>query len=153
MALLGAGVLAKLGHGMAYTAGTAVLATTVAFSGGAINVHVQEHKPNGHNIYVIVPAMLAPAALSFIPQHKREEIARHIGEHWPVIKAAARGLDDLPDGPLVEVQNRREHVIVAKRGGSIVVDVEDGHDTVHVSMPTRTILEVVEKLEFSTKSN
>jgi hypothetical protein len=37
----------------------------------------------------------------------------------------------------VEVTDNDEHVVVAKRGSSIVVDVNDHGDIVHVSVPLR----------------
>jgi hypothetical protein len=56
-------------------------------------------------------------------------------EALPIIDAAIPALNDSPDGILVEVKNPGEHVVVTKRGGSIVVDVNDPDETVHVSVP------------------
>jgi hypothetical protein len=57
--------------------------------------------------------------------------------YLPIIDAAIPALEDCPDGVFVEVTDNDEHVVVAKRGSSIVVDVNDHGDTVHVSVPLR----------------
>jgi hypothetical protein len=56
-------------------------------------------------------------------------------EALPIIDAAIPALNDTPDGVLVEVRDPGEHVVVTKRGGSIIVDVNDPDETVHVSVP------------------
>ena len=38
---------------------------------------------------------------------------------------------------LVEVSDPGEHVLITKSGGSIVIDVNDPGDEVHVSVPLR----------------
>jgi hypothetical protein len=53
----------------------------------------------------------------------------------PIIDAAIPALNDAPDGVLVEVKDPGEHVLITKHGGSIVVDVNDTDETVHVSVP------------------
>jgi prephenate dehydrogenase len=53
---------------------------------------------------------------------------------------------------LVEVKEPGEHVRVAKEGGSIVVDVEEKDETVHVSTPIRAISSTVEQLAASAPS-
>jgi hypothetical protein len=44
------------------------------------------------------------------------------------------------------VKEPGQHVRVTKEGGSIVVDVEDHDDTVHVSTPIRAISSTIEQL-------
>ena len=55
----------------------------------------------------------------------------------PIVDAAIPVLEDCPDGVFVEVIDPGEHVKVAKVGGSIVVDVKDSEDVVHVAVPLR----------------
>ncbi|MGH9758980.1 MAG: hypothetical protein ACRD4M_14680, partial [Candidatus Acidiferrales bacterium] len=69
-----------------------------------------------------------------------------IRPYLPVIRAALDGLRDTDDVTLVEVNEPGQHVRVAKEGGSIVVDVDDAEDTVHVSTPIRAIASTVEQL-------
>jgi prephenate dehydrogenase len=54
-----------------------------------------------------------------------------------IIDAALPALEQCPDGVFVEVTDPGEHVLVAKVGGSIVIDVNDADDIVHVSVPLR----------------
>jgi hypothetical protein len=62
------------------------------------------------------------------------------------IRAALDGLRDSDDVVLVEVNEPGQHVEVVKSGGSIVVDVDDAGETVHVSAPIRAISSTVDQL-------
>ena len=44
-------------------------------------------------------------------------------------------LEQCPDGVFVEVIDPGEHVVIAKSGGAIVIDVNDPDETVHVAVP------------------
>jgi hypothetical protein len=55
-------------------------------------------------------------------------------------------LRDSDDVVLVEVKEPGEHVEVATSNGSIVVDVDDADETVHVSAPIRAISSTVDQL-------
>ena len=126
--------LAKLGIGIL---GTAVVAGAALSSEGFIHVEVHEKQPNGANINVFVPALLATTALHFVPNR---DLARDSGELrscLPMIDAALPVLQNIPDGILVEVEDANDHVLVQKIGGSIVVDVNDLEDVVHVAVPLR----------------
>ena len=70
----------------------------------------------------------------------------------PTIRAALDQLRESDDLTLVEVKEPGEHVRVAKQGSSIIVDVEDRDDTVHVSAPLRAISNTVEQLAASAPS-
>jgi hypothetical protein len=126
--------LAKLGLGVM---GTAAVAAAALCSEGFIHVKVHEKHVGGKNINVTVPAALVPATLKFVPNNDLIEASENLCPYLPIIDAAIRALEDCPDGLLVEVVDSRDHVRVAKRGGSIVVDVNDAADTVHVSVPLR----------------
>ena len=86
---------------------------------------------------VVAAAALVPATLRFLPNHDLEDASRNLRPYLPIIDAAIPALEDCPDGVLVEVANNRDHVLVTKRGRSIIVDVNDSADTVHVSVPLR----------------
>ena len=47
---------------------------------------------------------------------------------------------------LVDVKDRNQHVEVQKIGGSLVVDVRDENETVHVETPVRMISSTLEQL-------
>jgi hypothetical protein len=124
--------LAKLGIGVL---GTALVGGAALSSEGFIYVNVQEKHPGGTHVNVFAPAALVPAALHFVPRHHFADSSHDMRQALPIIDAAIPALNDCPDGVLVEVEEPGEHVLVAKHGGSIVVDVNDPDETVHVSVP------------------
>ncbi len=127
-------LLAKLGVGIL---GTAVVAGAALSSEGFINVRVDEKQADGHHIHLIVPATLVPVTLRFVPRQHLAEAAQNIRANMALIDAALPALEQCPDGVFVEVTDPGEHVLVAKVGGSIVIDVNDQDDVVHVSVPLR----------------
>jgi hypothetical protein len=124
--------LAKLGIGVL---GTALAGAAALSSEGFIYVNVQEKQPGGTHVRVLVPAAIVPTALHFVPRHDFADSSHDMREALPIIDAAIPALNDCPDGVLVEVKDPGEHVLVAKRGGSVVIDVNDHDETVHVSVP------------------
>ncbi|MBO0910774.1 MAG: hypothetical protein J2P13_03180, partial [Acidobacteria bacterium] len=50
------------------------------------------------------------------------------------------------DGVLVEVEDATDHVLITKRAGSIVVDVNDRNDVVHVSVPLRAARTAIHRI-------
>ena len=127
-------LLAKLGVGIL---GTVVVTGAALSSEGFINVRVDEKEADGHHIHVIVPAALVPVGLRFVPRQDLAEAARNLRDNMAIIDAALPALEQCPDGVFVEVTDPGEHVLVAKVGGSIVIDVNDADDVVHVSVPLR----------------
>ena len=129
--------------------GTAVAGVGVLCSEGMIEVKVVERKPEVHHVYVIAPAMLVPIGMHFAPQRDLSHAAAQIRPWLPTIRAALDQLRESDDVTLVEVKEPGEHVRVAKEGGSIVVDVQDENETVHVSTPIRAISSTIEQLAAS----
>jgi hypothetical protein len=66
-------------------------------------------------------------------------LPREARESLPAILAGARELERLPDFVLVEVESPRERVKVQKRGDYLVIDVDSDDETVHLSVPIRTV--------------
>ena len=128
-------LLAKLGVGVL---GTALVTGAALSSEGFINVKVDEKQADGHHIHLIVPAALVPVGLKFVPRQHLAEAAQNLRANMAIIDAALPALEQCADGVFVEVVDPGEHVLVAKHGGSIVVDVNDHDDIVHVSVPLRT---------------
>jgi hypothetical protein len=126
--------IAKLATGVL---GTALIAGAAISSEGFIHVKVHEKRADGTHLNLIVPAALVPATLAFIPKRHLEKHSEQLREVLPIIDAAVPALEDSPDGVLVEVTQPGEHVMVSKSGGSVVVDVNDHNDEVHVSVPLR----------------
>lgn len=126
--------LAKLGIGVL---GTAMVSGAALSSEGFIHVKVHEKQPDGTHLTLVVPAVLAPIALSFIPRPRLAQASADLRPYLPAIDASIPALEDCPDQVLVEVTDPGEHVTIEKSGRSIVVDVNDHEDLVHVSVPLR----------------
>jgi hypothetical protein len=141
-------LLGKLAMGF----GTAVLATgALAFQDGIVDIQVEEHQKDGERVHVIVPAAMIPFALNFVPDAALERLPREARRHLPAIQAAAEELRRLPDTVLVEVEDGREHVCVQTRGGRLVIDVDSDRETVHVSVPLRTVESSLRRLKAKTE--
>jgi hypothetical protein len=136
-------LIGKIALGMA---SLGLAGASLLCSEGFVQVKVIEKEPQGHHIDVIAPAMLAPIAMRLAPRHELAQAAWQIQPNLPVIRAALAGLRGTSDVVFVEVNERGEHVHVAKSGDSIVVDVDDAGETVHVSAPIRAISSTVEQL-------
>jgi hypothetical protein len=136
-------ILAKLGVGMLCVT---VTAGSVALSEGLVHVRVHEKAPNGTHLSLVVPGVLAPAALFCIPQRHLQQASEQLRPWMPAIQAAVDELKDEQDMTFVEVVQGEQHVRVSKSGGAVVVDVDDPRETVHVSTPLRAIGSTLEEL-------
>lgn len=136
-------LLGKVALGIA---GTAVAGLGLICSEGMIEVNVVERQPEAHHVYVLAPAMLVPITTHFIPSSKLGRAAREVQPWMPTIRAGLEQLRAGEDVTLVEVQEPGQHVLVAKRGGSVVVDVTGDDETVHVSAPLRAIESTIEQV-------
>lgn len=129
-------LLAKVALGLA---GTAFVGAGLLCSEGFVQVKVEQNGPQGHHIDIIAPAALGPIAAHCIPARNLEDASRQIRPWLPVIDTSLDALRTTNDIVLVEVSQPGQHVKVSKIGGSIVVDVNDHEETVHVSAPLRAI--------------
>jgi hypothetical protein len=126
-------------------AGMALFLALVAYSEGAVMVYVHQ-KPHGARIFVPVPALLVTQGLRFVPQRDLDAACRDLHQWLPAIKAASHELRREPDGVLVEVRDRAEHVLISKRGDDLVIDVDDPDETVHLSLPLEAFSSLAERL-------
>ena len=122
-------LLGKVGLGII---GTALAGAGIICSEGMISVNVETRQPEKHHVFVVAPAMLVPIAMHFVPKDRLGEQAREIQPWMPTIRAA--------------LKEPGQDVRVAKTGGSIVVDVNDNDETVHVSTPIRAMSSAIEEL-------
>lgn len=134
-------LLGKIALGMF---GAVVAGAGLLCSEGFVDVNVMQHRDSPPHIHVIAPAMLAPIAVSLMPNGKLADAREQIRPWLPTIRAALDGLRDAPEMTLVEVSDPDEYVNVAKRNGEIVVDVANREETVHVSVPIRAIHSTVD---------
>jgi hypothetical protein len=143
-------LLAKVSIGVL---GTALVAGAAVSSEGFIHVKVHEKQPDGANVNLYVPAAIATTALHFVPERHFAHESEKLRECLPIIDAAVPALRDSPDGVLVEVEDAQDHVLVQKIGSSIVVDVNDTEDVVHVSVPLRAAQRAIHEIaEASNRS-
>ena len=126
--------------------GTVLLLGLVAYSEGAVTVYVHEKAADGHRLWLPVPALMVDEGLTFVPEEKLEQASRDIRPWLPAIEAAGHELERSPDGLLVEVKDRTDHVMVSKGGDVLRVDVDSETETVHVSVPISLIESVAERL-------
>jgi hypothetical protein len=136
-------LLGKVGIGIV---GTALAGAGIICSEGMISVNVETRQPEKHHVFVVAPAMLVPVALHFVPKDRLGEHAREVQQWLPTIRAALDALSESNDITFVEVKEPEQNVRVAKSGGSIVVDVNDNDETVHVSTPIRAMSGAIEEL-------
>lgn len=136
-------LLAKIGIGLL---GTALVAGGIVSSEGFVHVRVMEKHKNGTHLWLVVPAMVVPIALRLVPGRHLQQAAEQVRPWLPAVDAGTAQLAKCPDTTLVEVVDPKEHVTVAKSGGAVVVDVDDPGETVHVSVPLRTVRSAVEVL-------
>lgn len=136
-----------LGKVMAGLASSLALAGAYVVHEGAIRIQVDQQSAKGSHLHLLVPAALVPAAMMFVPEATLREAATRARPWLPAVRAATEGLARQPDCDLLEVRSANEHVHVAKRGALLVVEVESLRETVHVSVPLRTINGVAHRLE------
>jgi len=136
-------LLGKVAVGIA---GTALAGVGLICSEGMIEVNVVEKQPEAHHVYVLAPAMLMPIGMHFVPSRKLGRAAMELRPWMPTIRAALDQLRAGEDMTLVDVRETGQHVLVTKDGGSVVVDVTDEDETVHVSAPIRAIESTIEQV-------
>jgi len=128
-----------------------VVGTTaiVTYEAGAVRISVDEKRQGGDHVHLIVPALLVPIGLHLVPEKEFRKQSAEMREWLPAVKAASQELERCPDATLVEVIGRDEHVSIRKSGDSLLIDVDDPHETVHVSFPVRVVTSAVRRLEAS----
>jgi len=136
-------LLGKVGMAIA---GTALAGAGIICSEGMISVNVETRSPEKHHVFVVAPAMLVPIAMHFIPKEHLADHTQEIQPWLPTIRASLDAVSEADDITFVEVKEPGQKVRVAKSGGSIVVDVNDNDETVHVSTPIRAMSSAIEPL-------
>lgn len=136
-------LLGKIGIG---AVGTLLVGAAIVSSEGFIHVKVNENRANGTHLSLIVPAMIAPMAVRFVPNRDLAQASANVRQYLPVIDAAISGLRNCPDVTLVDVTDRSDHVTVVKAGDSIVVDANDRGETVHVAVPLHAAQSTIDEI-------
>lgn len=121
------------------------LFVTVALQSGVAIVDVANRRDGSH-VFVPVPMVLGSLGLSLLPAHVLRDAQREIGPHHQMMEAAIQELRECPDGPFVEVEGRREHVLIEKSGDNLVVNVHSKDEDVYVKLPLRGAQRMISQL-------
>ncbi len=126
---------------------TVALAGAYVVREGAVRIAVDEHAPGGKHIHLLLPAALVPVGMKFIPDQKLRQVTAQARPWLPAIKVTSQELARLPDSDLVEVRDAEQHVSISKHRALLVIDVQSPHESVHVSVPLRTVNRLARQLE------
>jgi hypothetical protein len=125
---------------------TVLLAGAYTFREGVIRVDVDQTRGETHHVHVWAPAAVVPIVMHFIPRGKLEPAGEQAAEYMPLVHAIAKELQKYPEAELVEVREGEQHVHVRTHNGSLLIDVEEPGQEVHVACPLSTIDDVSREL-------
>jgi len=114
------------------------------YRAGTVDVEVVDL--DGSNVSLRLPGALIHAGVMFVPEHVLTEAAFETEPWWPAVRAAWEGLEEYDEVVLVEVDGPHEQVRVAKRGGVLVIDVNDHGTEIHIAVPVGTVSLLIDKL-------
>ncbi len=125
---------------------TIVLAGAYTFREGLLRVDVDQSRGNGSHVHVWVPAAVVPMAMHFVPRQKMEEAGERAGQYMPLVHVVAKELQKYPEAELVEVRDGEQHVHIRTHDGTLLIDVDEPGEHVHVACPLATIDDVSREL-------
>jgi hypothetical protein len=125
----------------------ATIACGAAVSAGTMRISIHKKGPGGAIVSLPVPVALAQIGLRLADDGELAEAARRLRPWSPLIHAALASLPDTPDAVLVEVIDDDDRVIIAKRGGALLIDVEDDEDAIHLSVPIDAVGSMLSTIE------
>jgi len=123
------------------------LSTVVVMQDGMIEVNVQEKGRDGSHIHLYVPATAATWGVHLAPAERLKDHLRGHRDQLALARVIVKEFEKYPDAEFAQVDNPGEHVRMATKGGSFVIDVDDHGETVHVVVPVRAARKVLEELE------
>jgi hypothetical protein len=130
---------------------TGVALAATVMSTGLVTVSVQQDGPEGHRLFVPVPALALDLGLGIaavaMPADELERIREEARPFAPALRSVARELERCPDATLVEVVTDHESVRVVKRGSGFVIDVDAEDGQVRVALPARSLTRVAAFLD------
>lgn len=134
----------------------AILLPTFLVGGAVMNASVMlvdVHDSDGTHIVVPVPLSLAQAALTFAPDDVKRIEAPEVAEYLPYAEGILEELRKAPDGLLIEVEERDEHVRIAKEGDVLRVHVTEGDDSnVDLSLPLSSMQAMLRSYDAERRS-
>ena len=132
-----------------FIAGIVMLVTTVTVVGASVAVYnagsvvVDVRQQSGPDVSLVLPAGIARMAIRLVPRHLIPPLPVEVGS----VESSLRELRDAPDFTVAEVNQSDNHVLVRMVDGQLVVDVAEGADTVHVSIPLDMVIWIMERLD------
>jgi hypothetical protein len=123
-----------------------VLMTAYTFRQGVIRIDADENRPNGSHVHLWFPAAGVTMAMHMVPSRHFSNIGEEAQRFMPVLHAIAKELDKYPEAELMEIQDGPQHARVRTHNGSLLVDVDEPDEHVHVACPLATIDDVAKQL-------
>ena len=128
-------------------AAIALLSVPLLLAGACLSssfVVVDVRTSDGPRIIVPVPLFVARAALAFAPFEATHVEIPELDDYVDVAEQIIDELLDAPDGVLVEVHDGGEHVLIAKVGDEIEIDVDGEDEEVSLRFPLTMVAEILE---------
>jgi len=108
-----------------------------------IHVYVEDGDEDGETVRINVPFSLVREVLPLIRnEHLSDGKVRFPADlelEGIDLREALRAVREVADGEFVTVKGRDESVVVAKRGGLLLIDVDDGDEKVRVRLPIEVL--------------
>lgn len=137
-------LLAKAALGVG---GALAVAGAYTFHEGVIRVDVDEFHAGGSHVHMWVPAALVPMTMHLVPKHHFREAAEHARDFLPLTHALIKELKRFPNAEFVEVRDGAQRIVIRTQDGSLLIDVDDPDEAVHVRVPLSTLDDVAGQLE------
>ncbi len=122
-----------------------LLLVAVCLSSSCVVVDVRTS--DGPRVIVPVPLFVARAALAFAPDEATHIEIPELDDYADVAEQIVDELLDATDGVLVEVHDGAEHVLIAKVGDEIEIDVDGDEEQVSVRLPLTVVADILESYD------
>ena len=135
---------------MLKAAAIVVLSIPLLFVGVCLSsssVVVDVRPADGPRIIVPVPLFVARAALAFAPDEATHIEIPELDDYADVAEQIVDELLDATDGVLVEVHDGGEHVLIAKVGDEIEIEVDGDEEQVSVRLPLTVVADILESYD------
>lgn len=126
-----------------------VLMTAYTFRQGVIRIDADENRPNGTHLHLWFPAAAVPMAMHMVPSRQFRQVGEEAQRCLPLLHAVAKELNKYPEAEFVEIQDGPQHAHVRTHNGSLLIDVDEPGNHVHVACPLATIDDVATQLASS----
>ena len=122
-----------------------LLLVGVCLSSSCVIVDVRP--ADGPRIIVPVPLFVARAALAFAPDAATHIEIPELDDYADVAEQIVDALLDATDGVLVEIHDGDDHVLIAKVGDEIEIDVDGEDEEVSVRLPLSVVADILESYD------